>query len=218
MNQQSEEKLTKFFQGYSLVKYQAQEIIYHPGEMIDRIAFIKKGFVRIYNYDQKGKEKTYSGFKPIFLMSYLFAREKIESQYYLQALTDLDVWKAPLKKFEEFLKLDPQLAIEIIGSSLRSLHRVLLAWDNLSSGDVYNRTGKLLLALAKDYGKTENGQVTIDFHTTHYLISTMLGASRETTSTQIKKMENNRLIDQLKNNIIIKDMAKMVLEFKPEVV
>ena len=67
--------------------------------------------------------------------------------------------------------------------------------------------------MAKDYGKTINNKITIDFHTTHQLIASMLGISRETASLQIKKMENNGLILQQANKIIINDAQKMIKEF-----
>jgi len=88
-----------------------------------------------------------------------------------------------------------------------------LSWENSLRGDVYSRIGKLILILANDYGKTVDNQIIIDFHTTHQLIASMLGVSRETASVQIKKMENSGLILQESNNIIIKDVVKMENQF-----
>ena len=213
MNQFEEDKLINFFQQYPLVKYNSRETVYRPDEMIDRVAFVKKGFVRIYNHDLSGKEITYGGFKPIFYMSYLFSKKKVPNQYFFQALTDLEVWKAPVDEFEKYLLSNPDQAVNIINVCLRSFHEVLMSWENSLSGDAYKRIGKLLLTLSKDYGKKDKGQIIIDFRTTHQLIASMLGISRETASIQIKKMENDGYISQQKNTIIINDAEKMFAKF-----
>jgi len=76
MNQQFQDKLIKLFENYPLIKYHSKEIIYRPCEMIDQVAFVKNGFVRIYNQNKEEKEITFSGFKPIFTMSYFFSQKK----------------------------------------------------------------------------------------------------------------------------------------------
>lgn len=213
MNEQSQQKLVAFFNDFPLVKYKAKEIIYRPEEKIDHVAFVKSGFVRMYNHDLSGKEITYSGFKPVFFMSYLFSQKNIPNQYFFQALTNLEIWKAPLSSFENFLLENPHQALDMINSSLGSFHEVLLAWENSLSGDAYSRIGKLLLILSKDYGKQDGNEITIDFHTTHHLIASMLGITRETASIQIKKLENDGYITQYTNTIIINDAVKMLKKF-----
>ena len=213
MDQFDDNKLVEFFEQYPLVRYNAKETVYRPDEMIDRVAFVKKGFVRIYNHDETGKEITYAGFKPIFYMSYLFSKKKTPNQYYFQALTDLEVWKAPVDEFDKFLITNPIETVNLLNRCLGSFHEVLSSWENSLSGDAYKRIGRLLLTLAKDYGKKDDKKITIDFRTTHQLIASMLGISRETASIQIKKMEKDSYISQEKNTIILNDIEKMSLKF-----
>ena len=213
MNEKTEKQLINFFEKYSLIKYKSKETIYRPQEIINQVAFVKKGYVRIFNQKESEKEITFSGFKPVFLMSYLFSKNKIRNQYYFQALTNIELWKAPIDDFDDFLVKNPDIAIDLIDVCLGSLHEVLLSWENSLRGDAYNRIGKLLLILVKDYGKTENNKITIDFRTTHQLIASMLGISRETASIQIKKMENDGLILQQSNTIIINDTNTMTAKF-----
>jgi CRP-like cAMP-binding protein len=213
MDLPSEGMLVRFFEQYPLLKYKSKENVYRPDELIDRVAFVKTGYVRIYNQDTSGKEITYSGFKPIFYMSYFYSKKRTPNQYYFQALTDLQLWKAPLADFEKYLLTNPQQSIDLIGNILGSFHEVLLSWENSLSGDAYNRVGKLLLALAKEYGVKSDHTITIDFHTTHQLIASMLGITRETASIQIKKMENDTLISQQKNTIVINNMEQMSAKF-----
>lgn len=188
-------------------------MIYHPNEAIEKVAFVKNGYVRLYNFDLDGKEITYSGFKPIFLMSYLFAKNKAINQYYFEALTDLEIWKAPINEFDLFLNDNPPLALEVINSCLMSLKEVLMSWENSISGDAYKRVGKLLVALGRNYGSKNDGQVEINFKTTHHLIASMLGITRETASIQIKKLENDGWIIQTKNSIFINNPEEMIEEF-----
>ncbi len=207
------EKLKSFFERYSVLKYQEKDIVYRPDEMVEQVAFVKQGYVRLYNYDKSGREITYSGFKPIFLMSYFLAKKKTANKYFFQALTDLEIWKAPLDDFEKFLKLESQLVIDLTMLSLGSFNETLTAWENSISGDAYVRVGRLLLMLARDYGKVVDGKEVIEFKTTHQLIASMLGVSRETASIQIKRIENEGLIFQGEDAIVIENKEKMVEKF-----
>ncbi len=213
MQEATKQRLITFFSKYKTVSYSAGEIIYRPNETINQVGFINKGYLRIYNYDQDGKEITYSGFKPIFLLSYLYAKKNINNQYYLEALTDLEIWKSPIEDFELFLNDNKDLVFDILDNSLLTLQSILYAWENSFSGDAYVRIAKLLLSLGKEYGKVIGEKLEIDFKTTHRLIASMLGITRETASVQIKKLENDGWITQNDSIILINKPQEMQEKF-----
>ena len=213
MNSNTQSSLVEFFQNYNVIQFVSKEIIYRPDESIDRVAFIKKGIVRVYNHTESGKEITYSGFKPVFYLSLYYSTRKISNQYFFQALTDVEIWQAPLEDFHKYLLNQPQLSLDLIDSCLGSFTKVLESWENSISGDAYIRVAKLLLMLAKDYCTRTDNRVIIDFHTTHQLISSMLGISRETASIQIKRLENEGWLTQSESTITVVDYPSLFATF-----
>ena len=213
MDSKTEQKLTVFFSKYQTTKYKSGETVYRPHETINQVSFIKNGYVRVYNYDSDGKEITYSGFKPVFLMSLFYSKNKVVNQYYFEALTDLELWTVPLADFEEFLKTDGELMMEILEGTLWTIQSILQAWENSLSGEAYFRIGKLLLSLGKNYGKDILGKWEIDFKTSHRLIASMLGITRETASVQIKKLENDGWISQNNSTIVLNNPEEMSKNF-----
>lgn len=212
MNENLKIALANFFEKYPITRYKTGEIIFRQNESTDKVVFVKSGYTRIYNHDTDGKEITYSGFKPLFLMTLNYCLRSNQFQYNCQALTEVEVWKAPLVDFLNFIEKDPKLLLSLLGFGLHSLESVLAAWENSMSGDAYNRVAKLILSLGKMYCNQTCERVEIDFKITHQMIASMLGITRETASIQIKKLENSGWINQ-KKHLTILDYKKMEKNF-----
>jgi CRP/FNR family transcriptional regulator len=209
MNESTVKQLIEFFSQFPVMKFKTNENIYRPNENISKVAFIKSGYVRVYSYDADGKEVTFSGFKPVFLMSYFYANNKIANKYFFEALTEVEIWETSVNEFNKLLLENPKLAVEITNGSINNLMALIESWELSISGDAYNRIGKLLVSLGNNYGVVNNTKKEIDFKTTHQLIASMLGISRETASIQIKRLENDGWISQQKQKLVINDFLKM---------
>lgn len=84
------------------------------------------------------------------------------------------------------------------------------------SGDAYLKVATIIISLAKNSGKQVGNKVKLGFKTTHRLIASLTGLSRETASIQIKKLERENNINQNKSLLIINDFQKMESDFSKE--
>lgn len=212
MNENLKISLVNFFEKYPVTRYKTGEIIFRPNESTDKVVFVKNGYARIYSHDSEGKEITYSGFKPLFLMSLNYCLKNSHFQYTCQALTEVEVWKAPIGDFLAFVEKDSKILVSLVSLGLNSLESAMVAWENSVSGDAYNRVARLILSLGKMYSDQGKDIVEFDFKITHQMVASMLGITRETASIQIKKLENGGWISQ-KKHLTILDYKKMEKNF-----
>lgn len=192
-----------------LVVYKKGEIIFRPGEQISHVAFVKEGYVRLYKTLESGQEVTINIFKPVFPLSLYYAVTKKENPYYFEAITDLSMYKCPVDEFDEFISSREEIKNEIITYLFEIFE---LAVDNVAqalAGDAGDKVATLISSIAKKYGVKENDHTKVEFHTTHNIISSLCGLTRETASREIGKLEDLGLIHQRGGHIIVNDLEKL---------
>lgn len=203
MNNTTVQKLMDFFSAYTLQNYQKGEIIHRPGDTITQVSFIKSGYVRMYALNPDGKETTINFFKPVFYMTLMLAVRGEENEYYFEAITPVELWKAPVEEVKNLLANNSDLVFEIAQLFAGALDDAVRNTVDTSGKNSYIKLAKTIQSLAKNYGVTENGRIHIDFETSHRILASITGLTRETTSIQIKKLENEGYISQEKSKIII---------------
>jgi len=205
-----EETLTKFFEQYRLVTYKKGENILRPGDTFTNVYFVKKGYVRLYNTTLDGKEITINLFKPLFYLSLMYSLNKKECRYFFEAITDTEIWKAPLEDFLAFIEKDREASLLAFEATTNAINSLLMHIESSSAGRSYNKIASILVSLIRDFGSTdEEGVTKVDFSTTHRVIASLAGISRETASIQIKRLEKDGIITQSRESIIVKDIEKL---------
>ena len=209
MEQSIEERLQRFFSTYRLFSYRKGENIYRPGDDFEQVGFVKSGFVRCFSVTEDGKEVTMNSFKPIFYLSLYGALCTKDSRYYFEALTEVEVWKAPKDAVIELLKSDPELSLILLKNTLALLDEGL---SDASKGfDSYKKVASLIYSMTREGNK----EIT-DFKVPHRLIASLIGISRETASIQIKKLEREGYIAQSDGFLKIIDREKFRAQFSLE--
>ena len=209
MNNNIEQKLIEFFEKYRLIEYKKGDVIFRPGDDFYSVSFVKDGYVRLFTQTKQGKEITINLFKPVFYLSLMFASNHKENNYFFEAITDVTLWKAPVEDVRLFLRNDPEVLEWLNDKLLKTLDEVLTNVGETTSGDSYSKVISIINSLASKFGKEDTDGITIDFQTTHRVIASLAGISRETASLQIKKMENEGLLKQQNRRIVIPDIQKL---------
>ena len=208
-----EKKLIDFFSRHRQVEYKKGELIFRPGDDFSNVYFIKSGYVRLYLDDEDGKEITINVFKPVFYLSLHYALNEGENRYFFEALTDVEIWKAPKQEVIDFIKNDREILGFLTERLLKVVDELMRHVEVAISGDAYTKVASLVISLAKSSGKQIDNKVEMEFATTHRLIASLTGLSRETASIQIKKLEREGYIIQNKSLLVINDLKRMTDEF-----
>lgn len=180
--------LRDFFEAYPVVEFQEGERVIQARELSSNIFFISQGFVKIYSISKLGKE---------LVVAYLNATKRQDviiglelglgpKKFYIEALSQTQVRKAPRTGFIDFLNRNPLAVQEVVGSLYRHLRGLYEQVESLKAGDARTRIASCLYFLAREFGEeTNQASRIIPLHVTHDMVARCCGITRETATTQL---------------------------------
>ncbi len=206
-NLPDQHKLRNFFRQASLLRYGKRELILHASDTPSGVFFIKEGYIRVYRLSEGGEELTLTILQPGDLFPLTFGLHKSNNQYFLESMTPLALWKAPQESFLTFIKQDSEMFYQLVGESFVRFEGFLSRMEYFIFNTAYVKVAAALLTCAKTLGRRANSSaaVTIPVPLTHRDIATMIGITRETTSLEMKKLENQGFIRKSRRQITIVD-------------
>lgn len=183
------DKLAKHIQFRKIPK---DQILFFEGDKRDKLFLLKSGYGRIEQYDKTDSFSYIDFVKPQTVFPYggLFQDEAYH--YTVVAVTDVECFYIPVKEYEEasLTSIHQMKMISIKLSKILRFHELRLRNMVTSSASdrVIQSLGILLIDICKD-------TQILPFHITALEIAKLSGATRETVSTVLKKLCNDKIID-----------------------
>ncbi len=178
--------------------------IYFDAQHLNRLFFVKEGFVKIGNIDDEGNEQVREILQPGDVFGQITLEKLNMMGEFAQAHKCETILCAfNVQDFEKLLHRRPDMAIIFsrkVGQKLRKVENRLL---NLLQKDV--RTRLLFFfwtLLPQDKGESSNS-ATISNYFTHEDISRLTGTSRQTVTTLISQFSQEGLLDVDRKSIVI---------------
>lgn len=192
-----------------MVKFPKKEYIYFPEDPANTVFLLKEGRVKISLLTEEGRELIFAILEPGEVFGELALIGEGSRQTLAEALEDTLICVIKREDFKNLMKRYPDLAfkvIKLIGLRRRAIESKI---EYLLFRDVPARLAHLLLTLAEEYGiKTSEG-IKLRVRLTHQEIGSLIGATRETTTTVLNKLKDQHLIDFKLRHIIIVDKRKL---------
>ena len=203
------EKLISFFEKHKSYHYKKGEVIVRPDDEASNIYYIKSGYIRVYRITDWGDIKLQIVYKydEIFPIHWTFSSDP--SIEFFEAMGDVNVLKAPKKEFTQFLIDNPDVLLNVAKRVLSILKIAADRNDNLLFTDAYSRVVARILHLARRFGNTTQGAITIQAPVNQKDIAFSIGMTRETASRCLSKLERKRLITYRDHLIVIRDIDKL---------
>lgn len=202
-----------YFSQFPVKSYRKKWNIVNAGDTVQKIFYLKKGYVRVYAMSSDGKELTLLIYKPGSFFPILTAlKHNITYPYWIETITPADVVAVPVQSFITFFKDNPELLLNMSMEIMQRLDSALKRMEYLVFGSVYVRIASILLMLSQQFGKKEGSSIVIEVALTHKEIGYLIGAVRETVSAEIKKLEEKGIIEQSSKKIIIKNTKALEKE------
>jgi len=202
-------QLENFFQNTKLYTYKKRTLIFHPDDIPYSVFYIKSGYVRVFRITEDGEELTITILKPKDFFPLSYGINALATPYHLEAITALELWKAPQEQFIQFIKTNPELFYDLTTRILVSFDDVLFRMENLLFCNAYVKVAATLLMCAKGFGEDYHGKTRVKIPLTHRDIATLVGITRETTSLEMKKLEKQGLLEKSGRFIIVKDLKRL---------
>lgn len=198
------EKLEQFFSQFKHLTFKKGEILIRADDDPAGIFYLKSGTVRQYAISKEGEEQTLTLYKPISYFPMMWAINNFHNSYYFEALTEVEIYRAPKDEVVEFIKKEPEVLYDLTRRIYSGMHGLLSRMEYLLFNSAYNKILFTLINNATRFGTNENGEVHL--HMTHKDIAAFSGLTKETISREIKKLEEKRLVKNQNQLLIIQDI------------
>lgn len=213
MDEDKTKKLEEFYQQFIVRNYKKGEMLIRADDDPQGIFYLKKGYVRQYTISKAGYELTLHILKPISYFPMVWAVNGTPNVYFFEALTAVEVGRAPRDQMVNFIKDKPIIIFELLSELIEDYTESLKRIEHLVFSDAYRRVISILLYIAKHFGKEQgNNHCKVNHRFTQQDIATLVGVARETASLEMAKLEKKGLVKYVDHSMIFENIAKLELE------
>lgn len=209
MDDKIAEKIDEFFKQYRHQDYKKGEIVIRAEDEPSGVFYLKEGYVKEYVISKKGDEFVINVFKPFSFFPMSWAINLTPNNYFYEATTNLNVWKAPREEVIKFIESNPDVLYNLMSRVYKGVDGILTRMTYLMSANAYDRLITELLIYAKRFAKVES-KITLDISEKD--IAAQAGMTRETVSREMKILKDKKLVTHEKNTFVIQDIVKLERE------
>jgi len=183
--------LRDFFAKYPAKRYEKDQVILFQGEKPPGVFMVKLGYVKAYDITPSGSERimSYATRGNLFPVGVLFDDDETSS-YFHSASSACELYIVPVEDLQNLLITNNQACFEMCQILSHSYYHVL---ERLNSVEQPKATEKILHTLKfleENYGRS-GGEPTSHVEVPMKVqdLSSMVGLTRETVGTEIKKLK-----------------------------
>src|SRR3989344_3172472 len=203
-----------FFSKYSPNKeklIKKHTILFNNGDELTQLCFIKKGFVKLYQLAENGRETTIylSGPGNVLGIRALTAQNESAS-HTAEALTDLVIITISRKSFLSILDQHPEHIVDLAHLFIERLNHTEKRLEGFIVTDATARVAHFLHDSALRFGVKVGSGTLLPLPLTHQRISEFVGSFRETVSVVMKRLEKENAISLKRGKIMIPSMDKLL--------
>jgi CRP/FNR family transcriptional regulator, cyclic AMP receptor protein len=170
------------------------DFIYMPGERADFVYVLRQGRVKLSVVSESGKETAIDIIEPGEIFGeFALVDESLRSNM-TQALDDVTMWVFDKRDFARLLaqtKLSMNY-IRLVGDRRRRMEKKL---SDITSKDVSARVCELLHELSTSSSEIDAAASEYLVPLTHYDVASLIGASRQTTTSVLNELERGGIIE-----------------------
>lgn len=187
-------QLEVFFAQYKELHFKKNETVLRSESIPPGVFYLKKGHVRLYLISEDGVEFTVIIYKAGDIFPLRWAINSSSNIYYFEALSEVEVYNAPKNEFNQYLKKNPDMLLEVTKQILFDYGILIYRMQHIVFGNAYAKVASIILTAAKQFGEKNGTGISVPIRLTHQQIALSAGITRETASIEIKKMEKKGVI------------------------
>ena len=212
MNRGRVEEFETFYKQFKIRDYKKNEMLIRADDDPQGIFCLKKGYVRQYTISKAGFELTIHILKPISYFPMVWAVNGTPNVYYFEALTPVEVGRAPRDRVVNFIKDKPTIIFELLSELIEDYAESLTRIEHLVFSDAYRRVISVLLYISKHFGEKSDNGIIVRHRFTQQDIATLVGVARETASNEVVKLEKKGLVKYVDHSILFESIKKLNFE------
>lgn len=211
-NNQIRQQIEIFFQNYHHLFFWKKELILRSDDIFPYVFYVKNGFLRTYRISEDGEELTLTILQPDDFFPMTYGLNNMPKIYYLEAMTPLELYKAPRNQFVDYLKRNHEIFFQLSARIMDRYDGLLARMEYIVWSKAYTKVAATLLLCARRFGEYSGNEVTIQVPLTHKDIATLIGITRETTSIEMKHLEKKGLLTKRGKLLVVRDILQLEKE------
>lgn len=201
-------KVEAFFASYPSRKYPKGQILIHGGDDPQHIFYLTQGKVRQYDISYRGDEVVMNVYKSGAFFPMLWALTDLQNRHFFSAENDVEVRVAPKDKVVEFLKTNPDVAMDLLTRLYIGVDGLLGRMAHLMAGSARSRLLYELIIECKRFGEPDKkGELIIPVSEGD--LAARAGLSRETVSREMQKLIKQDLVAVKSQKITVRSLSKL---------
>ncbi len=187
-------------------------VIFYQGEVPQSAALIKRGVVKVYNLSPDGEEQlvTFHVAGEFFPSTWLFG-QTVSTVYFYETFTDCEICFISQSNLTTIINKNSASLRFFMDSYARHYTGMMLRVTALQQAKANSKISYTLFYLAQRYGRPISSYVSkINIQLTHQQFASLVGLTRETTATEMKKLEKQGIVRY--DNQVYKVNTKKLLE------
>lgn len=187
-------------------------VVFYQGEVPQSAALIKRGVVKVYNLSPEGEEQlaTFHVAGEFFPSTWLFG-QTTSTIYFYEAFTDCEICYVPRRDLQEIINKSAANLRYVMDAYVKNYNGMLLRVTALEQAKASSKISYTLFYLSQRYGTSLRQNISkINIQLTHQQFASLVGLTRETTATEMKKLEKQGIVRY--DNQVYKLNIKKLLE------
>jgi len=189
--------------------------IYFDAQYLNKLYFVKEGYVKIGNIDDNGDELVKEILQPGDVFGqFMLERSNLNGEFAQAHKCETVLCAFTIKDFEKLLEIRPDLSVEFsrkIGQKLKKVESRLLS---LLQKDVRTRLLYFFWTMLQNKRDIASNSTTLPNFLTHEDIARLTATSRQTVTTLINKFSEDGLLDVDRKQITIHNIKLLQKEAK----
>jgi len=195
------------------------ELLYARGDAAEALYGLIRGRIRLSNVAPDGREVLMTLFEPGDWIGELSLFDEQPRTHNATAVEEVEVFVLPRARLLALLDAEPLLYRHFAARLARQLRLALSYIDDVVFLPLSLRLAKRLLQLARVYGQDTPQGLLLDLHLPQEDLGSMLGASRQSVSKELREWEKQGWIGLDYGRVLIRDLAalkRLVNDARPE--
>src|ERR1035437_2190237 len=209
MNINKTKEFEEFYKQFKIRDYKKGEMLIRADDDPQGIFCLTKGYVRQYTISKTGSELTLHILRPISYFPMVWAVNGTPNVYYFEALTEVEVGRAPRDQVVSFIKDKPTIIFALMSELLEDYAETLTRVEHLVFSDAYRRVISILIYIANHFGEETKKGMIVNHRFTQQDIATLVGVTRETASNEMVKLEKEGLIKYVDHSMLFESIKKL---------
>ena len=201
-----------FYKQFQVRNYKKSEMLIRADDDPLGIFCLRKGYVRQYTISETGFELTLHILKPISYFPMVWAINGTPNVYFFEALTSVEVGRAPKEQVVNFIKDKPAIIFELMSDLLEDYAETLNRVEHLVFSDAHRRVISILLYIAKHFGEKHGSGFIVHHRFTQQDVATLVGVARETAGIELTKLEKKGLIKYVNHSMLFENIQELKAE------